>query len=339
MTIEQSVFVRIPHELNGQMIELISRAEAALVRSGKLSPGDRTETVRFDSLHAAIEQIAIAAISNGELFEVVPTTTNEELAGVSIFGPDWPRGKPEGEASRWVKEGHLVVELRLPHFVGPTPLGGTAGVGPNKPAKRWVSKAKTDKDNTQERFDYLVNQALSADGGFEGCIQPSGIANRVLTEGLRKHVHCQAGQRRIDVPVIYRDGSKGEPFPLRALPMTDQKPTGWMCYRFTLLSIRHVEMDHIVDGAWLRNIKISRTRAAGLTDAVVFETSRRQFRRLASVGPSLVYLYQTGLETAIIGFYRALTLQLLERPGSIAVVPCYYCKDGDFSEGTVWATN
>lgn len=119
-----------------------------------------------------------------------------------------------------------------------------------------MSNAKTDKDNTQERFDYLVNQALSADGGFEGCIQPSGIANRILTEGLRKHVHCQAEQRRIDVPVIYRDGSKGEPFPLRALPMTDQKPTGWKCYRFTLLSIRHVEMDHIVDGAWLRNIKI-----------------------------------------------------------------------------------
>lgn len=133
MTIEQSVFVRIPHELNDQMIELISRAEAALVRSGKLSLGDRTETVPLDSLHAAIEQIAIAAISNGELFEVVPTTTNEELAGVSIFGPDWPRGKLEGEASRWVKEGHLVVELRLPHFVGPTPLGGTAGIGPNSP--------------------------------------------------------------------------------------------------------------------------------------------------------------------------------------------------------------
>ena len=339
MTVEYSVLVRIPRDVDHQLRDLISRAEAALARARKLPPGDRTETMRFDSLHTAIERTAIVAMANGEPYEVLNNTASEKLTGVSVFGPERHSGRAEGEAARWVKEGYLVVELKLPHFPGSTPLGGATGVGPSKPAERWVSNAKRAKDAVQARFDYLLSQALQNDSARDACLRPSGIANSILTEGLRQHTHCQAGQQRIDVPVIYRDGSNGEPFPLRALRMTDQKPAGWRCYRFTLLSIRHVETDHIVDGAWLRNVTISRIRAAGLTDAVVFDTSRRQLRRLMSAGPSLVYLYQTGLETAIIGFYRALTFHLLEQPGSVAVIPCYYHNDGGFSEGTVWATS
>jgi hypothetical protein len=47
-------------------------------------------------------------------------------------------------------------------------------------------------------------------------------------------------------------------------------------------------------------------------------------------------MYQTGLEPAIVGFYRAVAFHLLEFPRSIAVVPCYYQSDHSFAEGTPW---
>ena len=84
----------------------------------------------------------------------------------------------------------------------------------------------------------------------------------------------------------------------------------------------------------LRNIKISRTREAGLTDQIVFETSLRQVRRLTSSGPTLIHMYQTGLETAIVGFYRSIVHHLINEPGSIVVVPWYFQKRGDFRKGT-----
>ena len=36
--------------------------------------------------------------------------------------------------------------------------------------------------------------------------------------------------------------------PLRAAALSDSWPVGWRRLRFTLLSIRHVEMDSLVDG-------------------------------------------------------------------------------------------
>jgi hypothetical protein len=104
-------------------------------------------------------------------------------------------------------------------------------------------------------------------------------------------------------------------------------------------------MDVEVDGAWLRNTDISRPRPAGETDALAYELSRQQLRRLATGRPLLMYLYQTGMEPVVVGFYRALTEHLLERPGTVSVIPLYFRRPavGDaparetvFAEGTAW---
>lgn len=115
-------------------------------------------------------------------------------------------------------------------------------------------------------------------------------------------------------------------------------PAGWRLLRFTLMSIRHVEMDTIVDGAWFRNSRLSRPRPAGLTDELAFETSLRQLEELRSWMPAVIHLYQTGLEPAIVGFYRAVVVHLMARPGTLAVVPHYYDGKGRFVEGTLWRT-
>ena len=104
------------------------------------------------------------------------------------------------------------------------------------------------------------------------------------------------------------------------------------------MSIRHVDMDAIVDGAWFRNSKLSRPRPAGLTDQLAFDTSLRQLYELSPTTPVVIHMYQTGLEPAVVGFYRALVVYLMAHPGTLAVVPHYYGGEGSFAQGTPWRT-
>ena len=97
-------------------------------------------------------------------------------------------------------------------------------------------------------------------------------------------------------------------------------------------------MDTLVDGAWFRNARISLPRKAGLTDQLAFDTSMQQLRLLLPQGPTVIHLYQTGLETAVLGFYRAITHHLIKHPGSVSAVPYYYRGPGQFTEGTPWTT-
>ena len=102
--------------------------------------------------------------------------------------------------------------------------------------------------------------------------------------------------------------------------------------------MRHPEMDADVDAAWLRNREISQVRPAAETDSIVFEHTAVQLLELAKLGPRIVWLYQTGLEPAIVGFYRALVEHLRDHPGTVAVAPCYFRHDGRFEEGSPWVT-
>ena len=100
-------------------------------------------------------------------------------------------------------------------------------------------------------------------------------------------------------------------------------PAASLELRFALLSIRHTEMDAVVDGAWLRNAEISRPRPAAQTDDLVYETSLRQLDELCrSERHVRLYMYQTGLETAVVGFYRALANHLLGTRARSRSSPC-----------------
>jgi len=150
--------------------------------------------------------------------------------------------------------------------------------------------------------------------------------------------------------VVYRDGSSGPPFPLRGTLMNDARSAAERSLperrlSFSLLSIRHTEMDVEVDGAWLRNTVVSRVRPAGDTDRIVYDISLAQLRTLLEDGPVTVSIYQTGLETAVVGFYRAV-LAVFREPaynsGALAIVPMFFTAGADadqsprFLEGTPW---
>ncbi len=342
MTVERSVFVCLPDALTERLNALEKRARAALFRSSKLSGGDRSEAIRFEALHAAIDQLAIAAIAGGAPCIQTPSEDDQpDVMSISRDGPsvihpgDDLRGIPRQVAS-WLSAGHLIVELRLPHQAGVTPLSGAPGKGPPPPALRWKSSTAQPRLAMRERFTFLISKALDSTDALDASIRPSRITNSVLTETLREYAEITTDRPPVYLPVRYDDASIGPPFPLRALPLVRLIPHGWRQLRFTLLSIRHVEMDSIVDGAWFRNSRISLRRPQGQTDRVAYEISKRQLLLLDPAVPTVIQIYQTGFEPAIIGFYRAVINHLLAFPNSIAVVPRYFRAEGDFEEGTPW---
>jgi hypothetical protein len=229
--------------------------------------------------------------------------------------------------------------LTLPHFSGSRLRGESSYSGPTPPASRWKSTTTNAHDAVQERFSHLVEGALSSARGEMRVMRPSGVSNAVLTESLRKFVAISPGSPAIELQVEYRDGSRGPAFILRSTPLRDRPISSeWNQLRFALLSVRHVELDEIVHGAWLRNSRISRPRPMGDTDTLVFELSRRQLRALDTKKPTLIYMYQTGLEPAIVGFYRAVAHHLREYPGSVAVIPRFFVGEGRYSDGMIWTT-
>jgi hypothetical protein len=318
MTIESPTFVHIRESLASTVRKLREESEAALRRSAKLPPGDLSEVRRYDGLQSAIERCALMSLWAGE-----PYCSGPEGAEI---------------AGSWIADGAEMVELRLPHGKGDTELAGVPGTGPPAPLSAWRSRSRSPRDAMAERFRQLVASALSDDSAEHAVLRPSGITNSVLTETLREFVHRSPGDRPICLPVRYMDGSLGPDFPFRAVTFVDSVPSGWRRLRFTLLSIRHVEMDSDVDGAWLRNAKISQRRPAGQTDKIVHETSLRQLHALAELGPVQIDLFQTGLETAVVGFYRAVAQFLIDRPGNLAVTPHYYRGPRRFDAGSPWAT-
>lgn len=319
MTTEIAIFVRVSESLAPTVKRLRQQGDEALRRSSKLLPGDRTELQRFEALQAAIERCAMVSLWGGE--------------------PHWAGADGERAAGVWISAGGEVVELRLPHAPGETALTGTPGAGPPPPRQTWRSESATPREAMRERFHQQVSAALSPDTAEDAVLRPSGVTNSVLTETLREFVQRKENEAPVAVSVRYLDGSNGPAFPLRAIALTlEPPPPGWRRLRFTLLSIRHVEMDNEVDGAWLRNAKVSQRRPAGQTDDLVYDTSLRQLRALTAKGPVLLEMYQTGLETAIVGFYRAVTRHLIDHPGTLAVAPRYYRRPGHFDKGTLWAT-
>ena len=222
MTIESRIFVRIPDAATSFVLDLATRANSSLARAEKLPPGDRTEVLRFEALHAAIDQLAVASMANGASYKTLSDPGGDGVTGLSVFRPGSKNLDTTPEWVReWVQEGSIVVELRLPHFPGPTETGGVPGSGPPETAERWVSTTKAPKEAVRERFFYLLGNAIKSNNVSDAVLRPSGVANSILTEGLREFAQRRPAQERVDAPVIYRDGSKGPHFPV-ALTVHDR---------------------------------------------------------------------------------------------------------------------
>lgn len=336
MSSEYTTYVRVSDADREDLLDLAKQAQAALASSAKAPPGNRDEIVRFEAICTAIEERALraadpSAMARGE----API----EIDGLPILLPGSTSAAPQ-QVADWLDDGHVVAVLALPHAPGPTNRPGTVGTGPAPPAEAWqATTARRPHEAIVERFDDLLAKAVEGQqsGVTSGdTIRPSGVPNKVLTSVLRGYVQAD-GTGPLNVPVTYQDGSSGAEFPLRSLHLADSVNSEWRELRFAMMSIRHVEMDAEVTGAWFRNMLLSRNRPAGLTDQVAYEASGEQIARIADDEPSVIYFYQTGFQAAVVGFYRAVVEHLMSHPNPIAVVPMFYRGAKDFKPGKPWA--
>jgi len=172
----------------------------------------------------------------------------------------------------------------------------------------------------------------------------SNQPHNVITEILNEYAYSASGrlEEPICIQVIYTDGSQAEDLPLRCLPSHDTKVLENLMklppLKASLLSMRHLEMDDKVDISWFRNREVSKARAFGETDRFCYAETKKQLFGTRKKERFVLHLYQTGLQPAIIGFYRALIEELSYRAKyspSLLVIPFYYGKSG-YKQGKLW---
>ncbi|MDQ6948619.1 MAG: hypothetical protein M3256_20765, partial [Actinomycetota bacterium] len=327
MTTERAVAVAAP--LDEQRRLLVEDLRSAAARADGAEPGDRSDVVRFEALSSQLEAWAFGQVGMLGVASVrldAPPSDGPSCIADGVL-PTWMTDERGPELQSILDGGGVLVIVALPLEPGEW-IRPADSVGAPPPAERWKSESDLRGSKAvEERFEFQLKKVTSSGGDLEP-FSPSGIPNRVLTEALRRFVHAPRGSRSVDVPVQYRDGSRSAyPFPLRSVVLQQKAAErASVDVAFSLLSIRHTELDAIVDGAWLRNSQISQPRTAAETDDLVYALSCEQLTSLTAGGSRTVRIrmYQTGLETAIVGFYRAVTQHLIDHPGSLTVLPMYY---------------
>lgn len=311
---------------------LAERAERALEASLRSGPGENEELQVFSALLTEIEvrvrDLANKGVSHEHLLENLDVHVPLPWSPVIVEQTSTLLGLLPG---------------RQMVYVIPARWGEMRNLQSGKFApveEAWRPKGDvTPTESAEQRWGDRLNKAAS--GGGEPLL-PSDLNNRIMTMGLREYVASNGGRQRVDAPVLYKDGSQAAPFPLGAIEMKDCIPSGLKELRVALMSMRHQEMDIEVDACLLRNKDISIKRPAAVTDEVATQRSTRQLAAIAAWGPRLVRVYQTGLEPANVGFYRALTLWLAAGNKSLVIVPMYFIKgnkneDDKFIEGRPWS--
>ncbi|MEV5090343.1 hypothetical protein AB0N18_20930 [Streptomyces griseoincarnatus] len=347
---------------DGPLRTLVGDIATAALRSATAEPGDRTDVVRYERLCSQLESHAWRAAAGGAPCVVSDDTPDGPGLPVAVHDMADPIGSALTDrvshhaarvVRRWLDEQNVVVALTVPFAPGGSGFHSTDRHPPGRESAPDVAAPWRAPDGVEgrraveARFRAQVAAAVGPHATGQQSVSPSGVHNRVLTEVLRQYV---AGHpdRRVDVPIAYRDGSAAaDPFPLRCLRPADGLPSRVdVTLHLALLSIRHTEMDARIDGAWLRNAEVSRPRPAAQTDEFVYAASLEQLAALTDHGrrTALLHLYQTGLDCAVVGFYRAVTVHLLRHPGSVAVVPMFAATSQSggpdetvFYEGEPWA--
>lgn len=200
--------------------------------------------------------------------------------------------------------------------------GGEAEVGdavaaaaPEAPAVR----------SREEFFNYQVARALANDS----LAVNASTANHVeIVRVLARWVVAPGAAAAIRL--VYADGSEARAFPLRCLPPRERGAAETQL-RVGLMSMRHLQLDALVDWYWFRNREIDQSSTLGRADEYCYLHSVRQLEELrCSVGAGgvLLRLYHTGFEPAVVGFYRAVTESLCRHPEWIRVEPMIF-GDGD----------
>ena len=193
----------------------------------------------------------------------------------------------------------------VPRFKPTAPIGEPEWLN-------YAEKADNPARQLEERLGRRIEQALS--GGPPVALD--NVRQEAITRVFQRYVARVKGKPTGVARLVYPDGSEARPFPFRCLAaMTDWRPTRIL--RVGLISMRHLDIDPNVDLYWYRNVDIPAGVSQAEADDYCFSVAISQFRELRALYPEdqlEIRLYHTGLESAVIGFYRALVESLASEP-------------------------
>lgn len=192
-----------------------------------------------------------------------------------------------------------------------------------------------------------VQEAVQAvQAGYPGVVDMSNQSHNTIADILYEFVYTDSETVTLPtyVQIQYGDRSQGKPFPLQCLPrrgLIQGAPVRRIQpLRVALISMRHLKMDHLVDMAWLLNKDVPSERSLAEVEAYCHEQTHLQLQEALKDGPLKLHLYQTGFQPAVVGFYRALVEELLQRaaqPSMIEVTPYYFSRlMGCYWAGRIW---
>ena len=210
---------------------------------------------------------------------------------------------------------------------------------------RYKGQDQLSEETRQDMLQALKSQIGKA-AKTGGEVNFSNQPHFVIADALNAFVYKDdSGQSEDMIRVVYMDGSEASPFPLRCLVRspeeTRQSASGLPILRAALISMRHLAMDEQVDFCWFRNRKVSVPHPFAEIDAYCTDHTMELLKAIPDHGLQ-IDLYQTGLETAVVGFYRGLVLALKERrmdphAAPLRVVPRYYGgTGGEYGQGETW---
>jgi len=204
-------------------------------------------------------------------------------------------------------------------------------------------------------FDEIVvkhfwRAVQSARRGQANGVNLTEVPHMIITNALHTMVYEDRKKtegKEVSVNIVYTDGSQARPFPLFSLKQRSNEEMYELRQlhplKIGMLSMRHPEMDSLIQQYWFRNIEISQP---GMTSAEVDELCYQlTLKKLADIyhfnKPVRIAFYQTGFQAPLIGFWRAVVEFLKMGQGKspmLEVIPYFYKKRRNvkFDRGERW---
>lgn len=175
--------------------------------------------------------------------------------------------------------------------------------------------------------------------GVQAAVNFSDVPHNVISETL--HTYAYGKGKPMYLPVIWDDGSKARPIAIHCLKERSGPDRSLLANLPVLkvgeMSGRHQEMDEGIMIFFFRNQEISLGRPSADSDEAAYQKAKEIFKKMRSEGIYRIAFYQTGFQPAAVGFYRALTEEIMARgkaSPTLEVIPYYFF--GHYEKGKIW---
>ena len=185
---------------------------------------------------------------------------------------------------------------------------------------------------------HIWRAVQSARRGQANGVNLSEVPHEIITKALHSMVYEnpeKVDNQEVTINIVYTDGSQARPFPLFCLKLRDSEEMKALRelkpMRIGMISMRHPEMDSLVQHYWFRNIEVSQPgMASAEVDELCYQITLRKLSDLHRLNkPVRIAFYQTGFQAPLVGFWRGVVEFLKEgqgKPPVLEIVPYFYQK-------------